>query len=85
MAIRLGFCSQCNEFTGMCAAGRKIICPDMMSVTAWHTPCTSLGMATWQITQGTKESVARLCEAHDTQLRAGLAPWINRAVPLDGA
>jgi hypothetical protein len=84
VAIRLGFCSRCNDFTGMCAAGRKIICPDMMSVTAWHAPCTSLGIMSWQITQGTIEGVARLCAMHDTQLRSGLAPWINRAVPLDG-
>jgi hypothetical protein len=83
VAIRLGFCSRCNDFTGMCAAGRKIICPDMMSVTPWHTPCTSLGTTSWQITAGATESVAILCATHDTQLRAGLAPWISQAVPLD--
>lgn len=68
----------------MCAAGRQIICPDMMSVTVWHTPCTSLGITCWQIKQDTIECVALLCAAHDTQLRSGLAPWINWAVPLDG-
>jgi hypothetical protein len=84
VAIRLGFCSRCNDFTGMCAAGRKIICPDMMNVTPWHTPCTSLGTTSWQITAGAIERVAILCATHDIQLRTGLAPWINQAVPLDG-
>ena len=85
VAIRLGFCAQCSEFTGMCAAGRKIICPDMMSVTAWHAPCTSLGTSRWQITLGTSEYVAVLCAVHDGQLRNGRAAWISRAVPLDEA
>lgn len=82
VAIRLGFCNRCNQFTGMCGAGRKIICPDMMSVTAWHTPCTSLGSLAWQITQGARRQVALLCPAHDAQLRAGRASWITEAVPL---
>jgi hypothetical protein len=91
VAVRLGFCSPCNDFTGMCGAGRKIICRDMMSVTAWHNPCTSLGTAAWEIiqinqeTQGTSQQVALLCPAHDAQLRNGRAPWISRAVPLDDA
>jgi hypothetical protein len=68
----------------MCGAGRRIICPDMMSVTAWHTPCTSLGTSRWEITQGASKQVALLCPAHDAQLRNGRAPWINRADPLDG-
>jgi hypothetical protein len=82
VAIRLGFCNRCSDFTGMCGAGRKIICPDMMSVTAWHTPCTSLGSLAWQITQGTRRQVALLCPAHDAQLRAGRASWITEALPL---
>jgi hypothetical protein len=67
----------------MCGAGRRIICPDMMSVTAWHTPCTSLGTSPWQITQGVSQQVALLCAAHDAQLRDGRAAWISQAVPLD--
>lgn len=83
VAIRLGFCNRCNDFTGMCGAGRKIICPDMMTVTAWHTPCTSLGTLRWQITQGTRQQVALLCPKHDEQLKSGRASWISQAIPLD--
>ncbi len=54
-----------------------------MSVTAWHTPCTSLGITPWQITLGSTERVTLLCATHDSQLRSGLAPWISRAIPLD--
>jgi hypothetical protein len=82
VSIRLGFCGRCSDFTGMCAAGRKIICPDMMTVTAWHTPCTSRGTALWQITQGPREQLALLCQVHDQQLRVGRASWISKAMPV---
>jgi hypothetical protein len=85
VAVRLGFCAACREFTGMCGAGRKIICPDMMTVTAWHSPCTSLGTSPWQITQGASRQVALLCSLHDAQLRNGDASWISEAVPLYAA
>jgi len=82
VAIRLGFCDRCKDFTGMCGAGRKIICPDMMTVTPWHTPCTSLGTVLWQITQGARQYLALLCPVHDEQLRVGRASWISQALPL---
>ena len=66
----------------MCGAGRKIVCPDMMTVTSWHTPCTNLGAVAWQISQGAIVRVTVLCQDHDNQLRAGNAPWIRSAVPL---
>jgi hypothetical protein len=82
VAMRLGFCARCREFTGMCAAGRKIVCPDMMTLTVWHTPCTSLGATAWQITQAASPCVAMLCAAHDAELRSGQVPWISYAIPL---
>jgi hypothetical protein len=69
----------------MCGAGRKIVCPDMMSVTAWHTPCTSLGTLAWQITQGSRQDRALLCPEHDEQLRSGRASWLSQATPLASA
>jgi hypothetical protein len=80
-AARLGFCSRCADFTGMCAAGRKIVCPDVMSVTSWHTPCTVLGVVGWEVTYGGRRVAARLCREHDAQLRVGL-PWISNAVRM---
>jgi hypothetical protein len=68
----------------MCGAGRKVVCPDMMSMTTWHTPCTRLGTAAWSISQGHESRVMLLCSAHDADLRAGRAPWIIDAVPLGG-
>jgi hypothetical protein len=81
---RLGFCSHCAAFTGMCAAGRKIISPDVMSVTSWHLPCTVLGVMTWEITYRGRTFIARLCGEHDAQLRAGNAHWITAATLLSG-
>jgi hypothetical protein len=80
-AARLGFCDRCREFTGMCGAGRKIICPDLMTITSWHSPCTHLGAAAWEITLGTGRCRTLLCETHDSQLRSGRLPWVKLAVP----
>jgi hypothetical protein len=82
-AARLGFCDRCREFTGMCGAGRRIICPDMMTRTTWHTPCTELGAVAWEIDQGHGAARTVLCRAHDAQLRFGVTPWIAEAAPLD--
>jgi len=85
-AARLGFCDRCRDFTGMCGAGRRIVCPDVMTITTWHTPCTVLGAEAWEITlaKGSSEASSRtlLCEAHDTQMRSREMPWVRLAVPL---
>ncbi len=84
VAARLGFCSRCDDFTGMCAAGRKIVFLDLMSMTSWHTPCTRLGSAAWQLQfQGVQRSVL-LCGEHDAQVLAGKASWISQARRLAG-
>ncbi len=82
VAARLGFCARCHEFTGMCAAGRKIVCCDVMSMTTWHTPCTNLGISPWQISQDAISRVALLCSQHDAEVRAGRTSWLSEAVPL---
>ena len=66
----------------MCGAGRKIVCPDVMTVTSWHMPCTNLGSVAWQISQGAIARVAMICPEHDRELRAGKLAWIRSAVPL---
>jgi hypothetical protein len=85
IAAQLGFCDRCREFTGMCGAGRRIVCPDVMTRTTWHTPCTELGLVPWDITQVQGRCRTLLCRAHDTQVRFGGTPWIVAAVPLDPA
>jgi hypothetical protein len=82
-ASRLGFCARCQDFTGMCGAGRKIICPDMMTMTTWHTPCTNLGAVAWQLSQGWGPRITLLCPEHDAELRAGRTSWLSQAVRLE--
>jgi hypothetical protein len=82
VAARLGFCDRCREFTGMCGAGRRLICPDMMTRTTWHIPCTQLGTVAWEITQVQGRCTTVLCRVHDAQVRFGVTPWIMAAVPL---
>jgi hypothetical protein len=83
VAARLGFCDRCHEFTGMCGAGRRVICPDVMTRTTWHTPCTELGAVAWEINQGQGFSRTVLCSVHDNQVRFGNTPWIVDAAPLE--
>lgn len=83
IAARLGFCDRCNEFTGMCGAGRRILCPDVMTRTTWHTPCTDLGAVVWDIDQGEGFSRTVLCQVHDSQVRCGGTPWIVDAAPVN--
>jgi len=82
-AAKFGFCDRCLEFTGMCGAGRRVICPDMMTMTTWHIPCTQRGELAWQITQDDGPHLTLLCETHDAQVRYGVTPWITVALPLD--
>jgi len=82
VAAQLGFCDRCREFTGMCGAGRRIICPDMMTRTTWHSPCTELGAVAWEITQVQGRCKTLLCRVHDAQVRYGGTPWIVAAVLL---
>jgi hypothetical protein len=81
VAAQLGFCDHCREFTGMCGAGRRIICPDVATRTTWHSPCTQLGVMAWEITLEHSECETVLCRAHDTQVRSGRMPWIVAAAP----
>jgi len=67
----------------MCGAGRKVVSPDMMTVTSWHTPCTHLGVTAWRISQRGIVRTTLLCAEHDAQLRAGDATWIRDAVPVE--
>jgi hypothetical protein len=85
VAADLGFCPRCQDFSGLCAAGRRLVCPDVMSSTTWHTPCTSRGEAAWQVTEGGQPRVLLLCQEHDVQLRTGQAAWIRQATPLGPA
>jgi hypothetical protein len=85
VAARLGFCDRCHEFTGMCGAGRRVVCPDMMTRTSWHTPCTQLGAVAWAVNQGQGLSSTMLCHMHDTQVRSGGTPWLVEAAPLEQA
>src|SRR5258708_20646354 len=85
IAARLGFCDRCREFTGMCAAGRSVICPDMMTRTTWHTPCTDLGVVAWEITVDHGMSSTVLCRGHDMQVRYGGAPGVVESFPFGPA
>ena len=69
----------------MCGAGRKIVSPDMMTLTSWHTPCTNRGAMPWEFSYDGTPRRALLCPEHDSQVRAGAAPWIGDAIPLHDA
>ncbi len=75
----------CQDFTGMCGAGRRIVSADMMTITSWHTPCTKPGILAWEFSSTGGSRRAVLCAEHDAQLRSGAAPWTGEAFPLTSA
>jgi hypothetical protein len=83
IAAGLGFCPRCQDFTGLCGAGRKLVCLDVMSRTTWHTPCTRPGSAAWQVSDEGGQRVLLLCPAHDGELRTGQAGWAGDASPME--
>ena len=77
VAITAGYCGRCQDFTLMCAAGRGLVSPDVITRTSWHWPCTSLGTARWQVTRANGPAVFLLCPEHDAELAAGHVSWIE--------
>jgi hypothetical protein len=80
-----GYCPKCKEFTGLCGAGRRIVCPDIMTQTSWHHPCTSIGVAAWELTVDTSRCVTLLCQDHDAQMTTAGTAWISHARRLTTA
>jgi hypothetical protein len=85
IAIKAGYCSACQDFTRMCAAGRRIVSPDVMFRTSWHSPCTTIGEVPWEVTIGGEQVCVLLCARHDAGIAAGEAPWLLDAARLRGA
>ncbi len=76
---QFGYCPRCRDFTGLCGAGRRIVCPDIMTKTSWHHPCTNIGVTAWEIAIDKSGCVTLLCQGHDAQVTAGSATWIKHA------
>lgn len=64
----------------MCAAGRSLLSPDVMSRTGWHWPCTSAGITKWQVTHQNGATIVLLCAVHGTELASGRVSWIVHPV-----
>jgi hypothetical protein len=80
IAVTAGYCAECQDFTLMCAAGRRLVSPDVMTRTGWHWPCISAGVTKWQVTQRNDPTTVLLCAAHSAELESGLVPWIVKPV-----
>lgn len=78
VAIGAGYCARCQDFTLMCAAGRRLVSPDVTTRTSWHWPCTSAGTARWQVTHARAAMFVLLCPDHDAELAAGRISWIEQ-------
>jgi len=85
IAINAGYCARCRDFTLMCAAGRRLVSPDVTTRTAWHWPCTAIGTARWQVTRPSGAELVVLCPVHDSELAAGRISWIVQPVFVGAA
>ena len=80
IAVSAGYCAQCQDFTLMCAAGRRLVSPDVMSSSGWHWPCTSTGITKWQVTHQNGVTIVLLCAEHGEELASGRVSWIVEPV-----
>jgi hypothetical protein len=80
IAVSAGYCARCQDFTLMCAAGRRLVSPDVMTRTGWHWPCTSAGMTKWRVTDQNGMTTVLLCAAHGMELASGRVSWIVQPV-----
>jgi hypothetical protein len=80
IAVGAGYCDRCQDFTLMCAAGRRLVSPDVMSRSGWHWPCTSTGVTKWQVTHQNGVTIVLLCAAHGAELASGKVSWIVEPV-----
>jgi len=81
---QLRFCGRCNDYTGLCAAGRALYYPRIFNPPGWRVGCAADGAVPWDVTLANGRKIrALLCGEHDRQ--ANDAPWINgrrACVPL---
>ena len=78
VAITAGYCGRCQDFTLMCAAGRRLVSPDVTTRTSWHWPCTATGTATWQVAKAGVPMIVLLCAEHAEEVAAGRVSWIEQ-------
>jgi hypothetical protein len=78
VAITAGYCGRCQDFTLMCAAGRRLVSPDVTTRTSWHWPCTATGTARWQVTKARAPVLVLLCADHAAEVAAGRVSWIEQ-------
>jgi hypothetical protein len=80
IAVSAGYCARCQDFTLMCAAGRSLVSPDVMTRTGWHWPCTSAGITKWQVTNQNGVTIVLMCGVHGAELASGQVSWIVHPV-----
>jgi len=85
VAIGAGYCNRCQDFTLMCAAGRRLVSPDVTTRTSWHYPCTAIGTARWQVSRAGLPIMVLLCADHDAELAGGRVSWLENPTFLGAA
>ncbi len=75
--IRAGNCSTCQDFTGLCAAGRFAVYPHILNAPSWHRACTIFGVVLWEVTVAGVPRRVLFCRDHDAQVRDRQAAWVN--------
>jgi hypothetical protein len=78
---RRGYCSNCQEFTGLCGAAFlavALFATGIVSTPGWPHPCTSAGTECWHVTgvDGAVTGVL-LCASHGDRLRRGATSWME--------
>jgi hypothetical protein len=78
---KLGYCGNCQEFTGLCGAASlavALLATGVVTMPGWPHPCTTAGTECWQWAgaDGTVTGVL-LCASHGDRLRRGATSWME--------
>jgi hypothetical protein len=76
---RLGYCRACLEFTGLCAAGRRVVSGDALNDFRWRASCPEPGTGPLRVFtgRGGRQQTMRFCQDHEALLAAGDVPYLR--------
>jgi hypothetical protein len=76
---RLGYCRTCQEFTGLCAAGRRVVSGDALTDFRWRASCPKPATGPPRVFAGRdgRPQTMRFCQDHEALLAAGDVPYLR--------
>ena len=79
-AVAAGYCANCKDHTGLCAAGRALAYTGVLNADGWHDGCILGGEIPVEFLRNGRVLRRKLCTGHAADIRDGRAPWVRGVV-----